>query len=112
VDAVLSRFSSPEYANCRSGEGDTPLHYAARFGNVIALRRLEDTYGNHLDWHAVNKKGWTALDEAESREFQDVSDLGRLAKALFHQRTKQIVAYLLEKGVKRGGKGVRLETQT
>ena len=106
---MLSRFSSSEYANCRSDEGDTPLHYAARFGNVIALRRLEDTYGNHLDWHAVNKKGRTALDEADSRQFQDVSDLGMLAKARFHRRTEQVVAYLLEKGVKRGGENVELE---
>lgn len=58
-------------------------------------------YGSNLDWHVVTRKGWSALDEAESRKFQDISELGFLARAKFHQRTRDTVVYLLGKGVGR-----------
>jgi hypothetical protein len=90
----------------RSKLGDTPLHYAARFGNLHAMQKLDTMYGAYLDWHAVNCNGWTALDEAESREFQDVEEMSYPERAQFQSRTRQVIPYLLAKGVARSGKGV------
>jgi hypothetical protein len=58
-------------------------------------------YAGALDWNLVNDRGLTALDEAESRQFQDVSELGYVARAQFRKRTEEVVAYLSEKGVRR-----------
>lgn len=58
------------------------------------------TFAGDLDWHLTNDQGWTALDEAESREFQDIAELGYLARAQFRRRTEAVVAYLSEKCVK------------
>jgi hypothetical protein len=101
VDAVVSRFGDPDCANCLTEAAETPLHFAARFGNVLAIRKLEEAYGGNLNWHAINNSGWTALDEAESREFQDISDLGYIARAQFRKRTEETVALLLHRGVGR-----------
>ncbi|KAF1850711.1 uncharacterized protein K460DRAFT_361474, partial [Cucurbitaria berberidis CBS 394.84] len=99
IDAVVSRFPNPEYANCTTQTGETPLHYAARFGNIYAIKRLDEAYGEHLNWNAARNDGWTALDEADTRDYQDISDLGYMARARFHRRTKETVAYLHERGV-------------
>lgn len=65
------------------------------------MQMLGDVFGESLDWNHVSRKGWTALDEAESRDFQDVEELGYLALAKFRKRTMETVAYLSGKGVER-----------
>ena len=86
--------------------GDTPIHYAARFGNLYAMQKLDTMYGASLDWYAVNAKGWTALDEAESRDFQDMGEMSYPERARFRRRTRQVVSYLSGKGTVRSGNGV------
>ncbi|KAH6871023.1 hypothetical protein B0T10DRAFT_611342 [Thelonectria olida] len=99
VDSVTARFPHPDNANLQNTQEETPLHYASRFGNVHALRKLEEVYGNALDWHATSHNGWNALDEALSRDYQDISDLGLLARTWFRRRTSEIIALLRERGV-------------
>jgi ankyrin repeat protein len=77
------------------------LHYAAHFGNLYAAQRLEITFGTHIDWNAENEKGWTALDEAASREFMDIAELSLLEKVKFEQRSSNMITYLEMKGVNR-----------
>jgi hypothetical protein len=102
----LRIFNKSKYANIRTHEGDTPIHYACRSGNVIALKKLEETFGDDIDWHSTNLQGWTALDEAESRPFLDYRHLGSLAKARYDRRTETTLDFLLNKGVVRSGKGL------
>ncbi|KAF2462866.1 uncharacterized protein BDR25DRAFT_320419 [Lindgomyces ingoldianus] len=104
VDTVLARFCNPAWANCLTAAGESPLHFAARFGNIYAIQKLEMIYAGHLEWFLINNKGWNALDEAESRQFQDVSELGYMARAQFRKRTDKVVAYLVKKGVRRNRK--------
>jgi hypothetical protein len=99
LDTVLTRWPNPVHANCRSKDGDTPLHYASRFGNHYASQQLDATYGSSLDWHAINSKGWTALDEAEARKFHGILELSYMEKSRYRARTERVVAYLVEKGV-------------
>jgi len=99
-------FKDPKYANMRTQEGDTPIHYASRSGNTTALKKLEDSFADGIDWHAINSQGWTAVDEAESRPFRDYRHLGKLAKARYDRRTEATLRFLADKGVLRGGKGL------
>lgn len=94
----------PQYANCRDDEGCTPLHYAGRFANVVAIQKLIDTFGKELDLQAVNHDGQTVLDEAELRAYHDLSDLGRLARKDYAVRTKKVAEMLRGVGVSNGSK--------
>jgi hypothetical protein len=51
------------YVNCRSGDGLTPLMYAARYGHLAACRLL---VGHHADRYARDPNGRMAADLAES----------------------------------------------
>jgi hypothetical protein len=106
LNTVLRIFSNSKYANIRTHEGDTPIHYACRSGNIIALKKLEEAFGNEIDWHSTNSQGWTALDEAESRPLRDYRHLGSLAKARYDRRTEATLDFLFNKGVERSGKGL------
>lgn len=98
--AVFDRLSAPENANLRDDQECTPLHYAGRFANVTAATKLQKTFGSALDLQAVNADGHTALDEAEQREYHDISDLGRLARNEYAARTVNTVELLRQMGVK------------
>ncbi|KFY69606.1 hypothetical protein V496_00100 [Pseudogymnoascus sp. VKM F-4515 (FW-2607)] len=106
LNMVLSRFHSPKHANICTNEGDTPLHYASCFCNLLALHKLDEVFGDEIDWLATNAEGWTALDKVESRELRDYTFLGKLARERHDRRTKATMDFLASKGVWRSGKGL------
>jgi ankyrin repeat protein len=94
LEMVLQWFSSPELANVQDAHGMTPLHFAGRFGNILAIEMLYKTFGEVMDVQAVNADGLTALEEAKRRVFHDIEDLGRLARKEYNIRTNQTVRLL------------------
>jgi hypothetical protein len=100
LEMVLQKFSSPELVNCRDAHGMTPLHFAGQLGNVIAVEKLYEAFGEEMDLQAVNIDGLTALEEAKRRVFHDIQDLGRLARKEYNIRTNQTVRLL--EGITRG----------
>jgi hypothetical protein len=98
---ALQRFSNPQNANCRDSQGMTPLHYAGRFGHVLAVEMLHKVFGEALDLQAINADRLTALDEAEKRAFHDIEDLGKLAREEYGIRTHRTVKLLGDLGVRR-----------
>ena len=72
----------------------------------MALRKLEGTFGESIDWNSINDLGLTALDEADTRPLRDHSELGMLAKARYDKRTKATIDFLVGKDVVRSGKSL------
>jgi len=64
LDIVLRLFNKSNYANIRTRERDTPIHYACRSGNIMALKKLEEVFGDEIDWHSTNSHGppWMKLN--------------------------------------------------
>ena len=60
VDYILSKF--PEMINWTTNDGNTPLHYATKYGRVeiVSILVLDDS----IDKWAKNRKGETAFDTA------------------------------------------------